>query len=154
VPDHSSRVRAYTNYPRLCCRADKFIIGRYLLCNDADLAWSNLHISVTIGVAIISTALIFSPSIPAELHSMAGSTYFALASVMACRVFRVVFLGTIKDPQENTAKIVSFYRSTADTRDDNDVEPGRSSRLDINFAVETVTAAESNGPRIRYGKRS
>jgi hypothetical protein len=120
VPDYSSRVRAYTNYPRLCCRADKFIIGRYLLCNDVDLAKSNPHISVTIGVAIISTALIFSPSIPGELHSMAGSAYFALASVMACRVCRAVLLGTIKDPQVNTVKLVSFYRSTADTLNDND----------------------------------
>jgi hypothetical protein len=153
VLDHSSRVRAYTNYPRLCSRVDKFIIGRYL-CNDADLTWSNPHISVTIGVAIISTALIFSPSIPAEFRSMAGTTYFALASVMACHVFRAVLLGTIKDPQGNTAEIVSFYRSTADTRDDNDVKPGRSSKLDINFAVETVTATESNGPSHPVWKRS
>jgi hypothetical protein len=39
---------------------------------------------------------------------------------MACRVFRAVLLGTIKDPQVNTAKLVSFYRSTADTLNDND----------------------------------
>jgi hypothetical protein len=51
---------------------------------------------------------------------MAGSAYFALASVMACRVFRAVLLGTIKDPQVNTAKLVSFYRSTADTLNDDD----------------------------------
>jgi hypothetical protein len=108
--------------------------------------WPGLTlISVTIGVAIISAALILSPSIPGELHPILGSAYFALASAMACRVFRAVLLGTIKDPQMNTAKLMSFYRSTANTRNDNNVKPGHSSKLDINVAVETATAADSNG---------
>jgi hypothetical protein len=64
---------------------------------------------------------------------------------MACRVFRAVLLGTIKDTQMNTAKLVSFYRSTADTRNNNDVKPGCPSKLEINVAVEMATPAESNG---------
>ena len=106
--------------------------------------WHGLTlISVTIGVAIISVALILSPSVPGELHPILGSGYFALASAMACRVFRAVLLGTIQDPQMNTAKLVSFYRSTANARDNNHVKC--SSKLEINVAVETATAAESNG---------
>jgi len=102
-------------------------------------------ISVTIGVAIISAALILSPSIPGELHAILESAYFALASAMACRVFRAVLLGTIQDPQMNTAKLVSFYCSTANARDNKHVKPSCSSKLEINVAVETATAATSNG---------
>ena len=103
------------------------------------------HISVTIGVAIISAALILSPSIPGELHPILGSSYFALANAMACRVFRAVLLGTIKDPQMNTAKLMSFYRSTVNTRNDNDIRPDRSSKSQKNVAAEMATATESNG---------
>jgi hypothetical protein len=109
-------VRAYTNCPKLCYKADKLIICQYFVSFYPDLPWSNSHISITIGVAIIATALILSPSIPGELHPILGSSYFALASAMACRVFRAVLLGTIKDRQLNTAKLVSFYRSTTDTQ--------------------------------------
>jgi len=101
-------------------------------------------LSVTIGVTIISAALILSPSIPDELHPILGPGYFALASAMACRVFRAVLLGTIQDPQMNTTKLVSFYRSTANARDNKHVKPSCSSKLEINVAVETATAAESN----------
>ncbi|KIM89283.1 hypothetical protein PILCRDRAFT_813213 [Piloderma croceum F 1598] len=102
-------------------RARLFFTGEGLhQLSKALLQSGQVYYCVTIGVAIISTALIFSSSIPTELHSMAGSAYFALASVMACRVFRAVLLGTIKDPQVNTAKLVSFYRSTADTLNDKD----------------------------------
>jgi hypothetical protein len=100
---------------------------------------------VTIGVAIISAALILSPSIPGELHPILGSSYFALANAMACRVFRAVLLGLIKDPQMNTAKLMSFYRSTVNTRDDNDIRPHRSSKSEKNVTAETATATESNG---------
>jgi hypothetical protein len=105
--------------------------------------------SVTIGVAIISSALILSPSVPGELHPILGSAYFALASAMACRVFRAVLLGIIKDPQLTTTKIESFYGAAnsnnqlsrsnggaATSRQDN---AGRPSRLDIKVAVETET---------------
>jgi len=146
-PDHSSRARAYTNCPKLYCRAAKFIICRHLLCNNVDLAWSNVHISVTIGVAIIATAFILSPSTSGDLHPILGSVYFALATTMACRVFRAVLLGTIKDTQVNTAKLVSFYHSTANTRNNNDVKPGSPSKLEINVAVEMPMPVESNGWR-------
>jgi len=76
---------------------------------------------------------------------------------MACRVFRAVLLGTIKDRQLNTAKLVSFYRSTTDTqfcgdakdatitpRHESHDKPGHSSKLEVNVPVETATAAESN----------
>jgi len=78
-----------------------------------DLARSNIHISVTIGVAIISAAFFLSPSTSGVLHpTILGSVYFALASAMACRVFRAVLLDTVKDTQVNPAKLVSFYHST------------------------------------------
>jgi hypothetical protein len=121
-PDHSSRARAYINCPKLYCRAVKFIICRHPLCNDADLAPSNAYIRVTIGIAIITTALTLSPSLPGELHPILGLGYFALASAMACRVFRVVLLGSIKDTQMNTAKLASFYHSTTDTPNNNNVK--------------------------------
>jgi hypothetical protein len=37
--------------------------------------------------------------------------YFALASAMACRVFRIVLLGVPKDIEADTLDIVNFYHS-------------------------------------------
>jgi len=105
----------------------------------------------TIGVAIIAIALILSPSIPAPLHPILGSSYHALASAMACRVFRGVLLGLIEDPQLKTTRIRSFYRTANNNRrghaDDGDTTKqdtsGRLSKLEINVAVEMDTKAES-----------
>jgi len=121
-PDHSSQARAYIDCPKLYCRVAKFIICRNLLCHNVDLAQFNVHISVTIGVAIIATAFFLSPSTSGVLHPILGSVYSALASPMACRVFRAVFLGTVKDTQVNSAKIASFYHSPTDTHNNNNIK--------------------------------
>jgi hypothetical protein len=77
------------------------------------ICWSNLYISVTIGVAILTSVLVLSENIPVALRPTLASPYFALGSAMACRVFRIVFLGVMKDTQINTSDIVNFYRSTS-----------------------------------------
>jgi hypothetical protein len=101
-------------------------------------------------VAIVSCALILSPSIPAELHPILGSAYFALASAMACRVFRAVLLGIIKDPQVDIARISSVVRATTSNQHDGgDVltskydKSGGSSKLKINVEVEMDRRADS-----------
>jgi hypothetical protein len=63
---------------------------------------SNLYASVTIGVAILASVLIFRGNIPEGLRPILGTPYFALGSAMACRVFRVVFLGVTEDMQIDT----------------------------------------------------
>jgi hypothetical protein len=63
-------------------------------------------------MAIASITLIFSTSIPEEFHALLSSTYFALASAMACRVFRAVLLGITKDPRVNTFGISSVIGAT------------------------------------------
>jgi len=52
-------------------------------------------------------------NIPGQLRPILAAPYITLASAMACRVFRVVFLGVrMKDTQVDTVDIVKFYRST------------------------------------------
>ena len=65
--------------------------------------------------------------------------------MMACCVFRVVLLGTTKDTQMNTAALVSFYSSTANTHNNNNVKPGCPSKLEINAAVEVATKSKGRG---------
>ena len=98
-----------------------------------------------------------SPSIPGTMKPILGSTYFALASAMACRVYRAILLGTITDPQVNNTHISFVFRvatlhqrSTFD--DDNDdaaiiskpSKPGVSSNLKVNVAVEKATKVGSD----------
>ncbi|KIM76936.1 hypothetical protein PILCRDRAFT_825948 [Piloderma croceum F 1598] len=80
--------------------------GLYRL-SKALLKGGQVYYFVTIAADIITVALIFSDSVPESLVS----TYFILASAMACRIFRVTLLGIIEDPQPNTAQIASFFRS-------------------------------------------
>jgi hypothetical protein len=85
------------------------------------------------------------------------STYFTLASAMACLVYRAVLLGIIKDPKVNVAPF-----SLADIRhirggDDGTTAPkydksGLSSLM-INVAVETDTKADSYDENNAFGKR-
>ena len=98
-------------------------------------------------MAITTTALIFSPSIPGGLKPILGSAYIALSSTMACRVYRAFLLGVLKDPQLNTATVLSFYHA-ADIRDDNtlvhDTLSERPSKLAMNVGVKTDPGAEGN----------
>jgi hypothetical protein len=108
--------------------------------------WSNLYVSVTIGVAILTSVFILSENIPAALRPALVSPYFALGSAMACRVFRIVFLGIMEGTQIDTSDTVSFYRSTTldpRLRDDANDKRGRSPNFEISVAAEG-TATEFN----------
>ena len=97
-------------------------------------------------MAIASTALILAPSVPSEIKPILGSTYFALANTMACRVFRALLLGIIKDPHTNAAVARpaaidpqnSVNSSTTSKRD-----KACLSSLVINVEVEMDTRADS-----------
>jgi hypothetical protein len=111
-------------------------------------------------VAIISTALILSPSIPGQLHPLLAATYFSLANAMACRVFRAVILGIITDPKLNAVRTASFYRATNDGQLDRDDSTRskrailcRSPKLEINIAVETDTTVDSNDRYVVWGRK-
>jgi len=58
---------------------------------------------ITIGVAIIASVFILYGTIPVELRAILVRPYFSLESAMACRVFRVVFLGVT---QEDTLRSI------------------------------------------------
>ena len=96
------------------------------------VCWSNPYASVTIGVAIITSTFIFCGNIPVELRPILGSPYFALGSAMACRVFRVVFLGVMEDTQIDTSRSTT---SDPRHRDDANDKRGRSPKFEIFVAV-------------------
>jgi hypothetical protein len=156
-PCHSSGATAYTICPKRYYKVDKFIICQLLFvliyCGLIQIS------SVTVGVAIISSALILSPSVPRELHTILGMAYFALASAMACRVFRAVLLGTITEPQLSTLKFESFHRAAADnpfSRSDSGApthRPDNTHCSDIKVAVETDTITETDGYAL-WGRES
>jgi len=132
-------------------RARSFIGGDGLHhLSKALLQSGQAYYFVTIGVAIISSALILSRSVPSELHAMLGPAYFALSSAMACRVFRAVLLGIISDSglvNTPAVKIASFTRTTAtDPLESDDYEnaTGRSSKLRVNVAVEMNTRTDTD----------
>jgi len=134
-------------------KAKSFIMGDGLQhLSKALLHSGQAYYFVTIGVAITSTALILSSTIPPELHTVLCSPYFGISSAMACRVFRSVLLGIIKDPHLNTARISTITHGTRNTLQPDDVditmskkhdESDLSSNLKVNVAVETDTRAES-----------
>lgn len=101
----------------------------------------------------VSIVLILSPSVPQELHTVLCSVYFALSSAMACRVFRAVLLGIIKDPSMNVARGSTIPRmATSDSPNHNDEDSiqifdkaARPSHLNVKFAVERDTRVESDG---------
>ena len=111
---------------------------------------SNTSISITIGVAIISTALMLSPSIHGELHFLLGSAYYALASAMACRVFRAVFLGIITDHHDSTYIIPSIHHvainnphGDGSSTTSSHVMSGLAPAFALNMVVKADTTMES-----------
>jgi hypothetical protein len=107
----------------------------------------SLCTSVTIGVAITSPALIFSSAIPGVLKPVLAPVSMALSNAMACRVYRAFLLGVLKDPQIDTATVLSFDHA-ADIRDDDtlvhDTLSNRPSKSAMNADVETDPGAEGN----------
>lgn len=59
--------------------------------------------SVTIGLSISTCAMLVAPGLPAVYHATIAIPNLALENAMACRVFRAVKLGHIKNIQ-----VVSF----------------------------------------------
>jgi hypothetical protein len=107
--------------------------------------------SATIGVAIILITLVLCPSVPGEFHSLLGTAYFALATTMACRVFRAVILGIIKDPTDTTLRLSSIIRAANDDRHDVDDDENTTTskrdklglspdfKIDVTVQVDTTT---------------
>jgi len=95
-------------------RAKLFFTGDGLYCISKSLLQSGqVYYLSTIVVAIISTASMLSPGISEGYRFLVGGAYFSLASAMACRVFRSVFLGTISDLQESTCRFPSAFHAAA-----------------------------------------
>lgn len=67
----------------------------------------HLFCSITTGLALPTIVLLLSASVPAEMHSLLGPSYLALSSAMACRVFRMIILGVIKDNPLSTTFLAS-----------------------------------------------
>jgi hypothetical protein len=107
------------------------------------------YIRATIGVGIAATALILAPDVPTDLHPILGAAYFALSSAMACRVFRAVLLGNIREQSLNTAVITSVIR----TRGNNEAKDtsGGLSQLKINVAVEMDRRTDSYDGHAYWG---
>ncbi|KIM88397.1 hypothetical protein PILCRDRAFT_255837 [Piloderma croceum F 1598] len=128
-------------------RTKSFFTGDGLLyLSKALLQSGQVYYFVTIGTAISASVLILCGNIP-EARPILATPYFALGSAMACRVFRIVIFGVMKDTQMDTLDIVNFYRSTTSDprhRDDGNDQRGRSSKFEIFVAVEASTTMESN----------
>jgi hypothetical protein len=142
-----SPARVCTICPGQRYKADKLITCQFPFASFSLVNNSlNLYHSVTIGVAITSTALLLAPSIPREIKPLLGRTYFALASAMACRVFRALILGIIKDPHANAA-VTRPADINHQNRADNSTTSKRDktclSSLVINVEVEMDTRADS-----------
>ena len=148
-PSRSLEGTAYTICLRLCYKAARRITCQLSSFYSCPLWESNADISATIGVGIVSIALTTSPHIPGEFHGLLGTAYFALASAMACRVFREVILEIIKDPQVSSSRISTVVRTANNNRHDNDGvatsrldKAGLPSDLKINIAVQMDTRTD------------
>ena len=83
------------------------------------------------------------------MRAILVTPYFALASAMACRVFRVVFFGVTEDGQEDTSRSTTsnpHHRNNANDKMD------RSPKVAIFVAVEAGSTTESNG-EYPFGER-
>jgi len=136
-------------------RAKSFIRGDGLQHLSKSLLQSGqAYYFATIGVGIVSIVLILSRRVPEELHTLLCSVYFAISSAMACRVFRAVLLGIIKDPNIYTVRASSPARAAAGDSpnhdDDDSIHVSKfdksdlSSKLKIKIAVETNARMESD----------
>ena len=56
-----------------------------------------MFFSATIGINIIFVAMILAPGLPPSYHSMLSVANLGLENAMACRVYRAVKLGLIKN---------------------------------------------------------
>lgn len=56
--------------------------------------------SATIGMSIVTSAMLLAPGVPAVYHAMFSIPNLALECAMACRVFRAVRIGFIVDGKD------------------------------------------------------
>jgi hypothetical protein len=112
-------------------------------------AGSDPYPSATIGLAVISVALLLSPTVPGEWYNLLGPSYFALASVMAYRVFHNIILGILTYPSGTTAGLTSIIFALSNSRHDGDGDDNTNtlrrhklrlpSHLNSNFSVQLNT---------------
>jgi hypothetical protein len=70
--------------------------------------------SATIGLSIVFAVMLIAPEVPAVYHSMLSVPNLALANAMACRVFRAVKLGFIKNHQSTHDGVAARSSSAPD----------------------------------------
>lgn len=71
--------------------------------------------------------MIYSTSLPVEYRNILATPSLVLSSAMACRVFRAVMLGDIKDPDIGTTSYkLSFFRGAQTTQEHNMEDPQKS----------------------------
>jgi hypothetical protein len=100
-------------------------------------------ISATISLNIVSAVMIHAPVDPV-FHAMLGVSNFALESAMACRVFRAVRLGMIKDISPRAPRQSStgqMARTNEYTLNGRNLERSRSDPMVIEF-TKTVEIGE------------
>ena len=112
--------------------------------------------SATIGLSTGACVLILVSGIPIEYHLLLWTPYLALSSSMACRIFRAVLLGTIRDPQISTSEMVFIFKNTpaysfsiTDDRRSNDPSiphenNGVNGVIDIKETVKALSMADVN----------
>jgi len=96
------------------------------------LQGGQLYYFATIGLSIVTCATLLAPNIPPVYHPILFLPNIVLENAMACRVYRAVKLGFIKNPQ-NT----SFFGSTIRSHS----TPGESGR---ELAFKRPTSVESS----------
>ena len=114
-----------------------YYLSVFLVASISTLIWSNLYSSVTIGAAIVASILIFCVNISVELRTILVRPYFSLESAMACRVFRVVFLGVTQEDTSRSSTSNPHHRDAANDKMD------RSHKFEI-FAAMENTATKFN----------
>jgi hypothetical protein len=66
---------------------------------------TDMFFSATIGVSIALVTLLLSPSVPSVYQAILSVPNIALENAMACRVYRAVKLGVIKNPQSTVFEL-------------------------------------------------
>ena len=106
---------------------------------------TDVFFSATIGVSIALVTLLLSPSVPSVYQAILSVPNIALENAMACRVYRAVKLGVIKNPQYTVFEL-STRSHIADewNRELASKQPtlDRSPNVQINVDVMRTTDAE------------
>jgi len=122
--------------------------------SKALLQGGQLYYFVTIGLNLIFAIMILAPGIPAVYHSMLAVANLGLENAMACRVYRAVKLGFIKN-HNNTRFELSLRSSGAPNTPNH--EFGDDSRniqvkVDIARTTDMKIRDDVSGPRSSLGE--